>query len=55
MNGINAMTMNKIAWRRKSFLVLCYCLAFPDRANAGFAALQGRSNAAFDLGAACFF
>jgi hypothetical protein len=55
MNGINAMTMNKIAWRRKSFLVLCYCLAFPDRANAGFAALQGRSNAALTLGRACFF
>src|ERR1700760_2761619 len=52
--------MSKIAWRLVPFLMLCYFIAFVDRVNAGFAALQmnqdiGLSAAAFGLGGGLFY
>jgi sugar phosphate permease len=52
--------MSKIAWRLVPFLMLCYFIAFVDRVNAGFAALQmnsdiGLTQAAFGLGAGLFY
>src|ERR1700760_870651 len=52
--------MSKIAWRLVPFLMLCYFIAFVDRVNAGFAALQmnhdiGLTQAAFGLGGGLFY
>src|SRR3954453_20811951 len=52
--------MSKIAWRIVPFLMLCYFIAFIDRVNAGFAALQmnhdiGLTQAAFGLGGGLFY
>jgi len=52
--------MSKIAWRIVPFLMLAYFIAFVDRVNAGFAALQmnhdiGLTHAAFGLGGGLFY
>ncbi len=53
-------TMRQVAWRILPFLMLGYFIAFVDRVNAGFAALQmnadiGLSPAAFGLGGGLFY
>jgi ACS family tartrate transporter-like MFS transporter len=53
-------TMRKITFRIIPFLMVCYFIAFVDRVNAGFAALQmnqdiGLSSAAFGLGGGLFY
>ena len=60
MDNVEKETMKKVMWRLIPFLILCYCLAFLDRVNVGFAALQmnqdlGFSNAVYGLGAGLFF
>jgi sugar phosphate permease len=52
--------MTKITWRIVPFLMVCYFIAFIDRVNAGFAALQmnhdiGLTQAAFGLGGGLFY
>jgi MFS transporter, ACS family, tartrate transporter len=52
--------MSKITWRIVPFLMVCYFIAFIDRVNAGFAALQmnhdiGLTHAAFGLGGGLFY
>jgi hypothetical protein len=51
--------IRKATWRLLPFLMLAYFIAFVDRVNSGFAALQmnhdiGLSQAAFGLGAGIF-
>jgi len=53
-------TMRKVAWRIVPFIMLLYFIAYVDRVNIGFAALQmnqalGFSAAVFGLGAGIFF
>jgi MFS family permease len=53
-------TMRKVGLRLIPFLMLCYFVAYLDRVNISFAALQmntdlGLSNAAYGLGAGLFF
>ena len=53
-------TMRKVTFRIIPFLMVCYFIAFVDRVNAGFAALQmnqdiGLSSAAFGLGGGLFY
>jgi MFS transporter, ACS family, tartrate transporter len=53
-------TMGRVTLRIVPFLMLCYFIAFVDRVNAGFAALQmnhdiGLSAAAFGLGGGLFY
>jgi len=60
MRDIEARTMSKVMWRLLPFLFVCYFVAYLDRVNVGFAALQmnsalGLSEAAFGLGAGLFF
>ncbi|KVP75274.1 MFS transporter [Burkholderia ubonensis] len=55
-----ASAFRKIDIRLLSFLTVCYCVAFVDRVNVGFAKLQmqqelGLSDAAYGLGAGIFF
>jgi MFS transporter, ACS family, tartrate transporter len=57
---IERRTMRQIALRILPFLMVCYFIAFVDRVNAGFAALQmnkdiGLSAAAFGLGGGLFY
>jgi MFS family permease len=57
---LEARTMRKVTWRLLPFLMLCYLLAFIDRANVGMASLQmnadiGLSSAVFGFGASLFF
>jgi len=52
--------MTKITWRILPFLMVSYFIAFIDRVNAGFAALQmnhdiGLTQAAFGLGGGLFY
>jgi MFS transporter, ACS family, tartrate transporter len=52
--------MAKITWRLIPFLCLCFLVAFLDRVNVGFAALQMQgdlkfSDTAYSLGAGMFF
>ncbi len=52
--------MRRITWRILPFLMLCYFIAFVDRVNAGFAALQmnvdvGLSPSAFGFGGGLFY
>ena len=52
--------MRAVTWRIIPFLMVCYFIAFVDRVNAGFAALQmnqdiGLSAAAFGLGGGLFY
>ena len=57
---IETETIRRVAVRIVPFLMLCYFIAFVDRVNAGFAALQmnkdiGLSAAAFGLGGGLFY
>ena len=58
--SIERDTIARITWRIVPFLMLCYFIAFVDRVNVGFAALQmnhdvGLSHAAFGLGGGLFY
>ena len=57
---IETAVMRKVTWRLVPFLMLAYFIAFVDRVNSGFAALQmnqdiGLTKAAFGLGAGLFY
>ncbi|MDP4004716.1 MFS transporter [Methylobacterium sp. NEAU K] len=57
---IERATLRRVAWRILPFLMLAYFVAFVDRVNAGFAALQmnhdiGLSAAQFGLGGGLFY
>ncbi len=57
---IEASTMRRVTLRIVPFLMFCYFIAFVDRVNAGFAALQmnkdvGLSPSVFGLGGGLFF
>jgi MFS transporter, ACS family, tartrate transporter len=59
-SAIERETISKVTWRLLPFLMLAYFIAFVDRVNSGFAALQmnhdiGLSQAAFGLGAGLFY
>ncbi|MEJ8855572.1 MFS transporter [Variovorax robiniae] len=59
-SALEKSTMRQVAWRTLPFLMLCYFIAYVDRVNAGFAALQmnhdlGLSQAMFGLGGSLFF
>jgi len=60
MEDVEKTTIRKVIWRLLPFLFVCYFVAYLDRVNVGFAALQmnsalGLSEAAFGLGAGLFF
>ena len=60
LSDIERVTMRRVTWRIIPFLMVCYFIAFVDRVNAGFAALQmnkdiGLSAAAFGLGGGLFY
>ncbi len=57
---LEAKTLARVTTRLVPFLILCYFVAYLDRVNVGFAALQmnkdlGLSSAAFGFGAGIFF
>ena len=57
---VESATMKRVTLRIVPFLMLCYFIAFVDRVNVGFAALQmnkdiGLSAAAFGLGGGLFY
>ncbi|MDM0108162.1 MFS transporter [Variovorax sp. J22R24] len=59
-SALEKATMRRVALRILPFLMLCYFIAYVDRVNAGFAALQmnkdlGLSQAMFGLGGSLFF
>lgn len=58
--GLESATMAKVTWRLIPFLLLLYIVAWLDRVNVGFAALQmnedlGFSAAVYGFGAGVFF
>ena len=60
MNEIDAVVVRKLTWRLVPFLFLLYIVAYLDRINVGFAALQMReqlslTDAVYGLGAGVFF
>jgi sugar phosphate permease len=60
MAGIETTTMRTVMARVMPFIMLCYFVAYLDRTNVGFAALQmnkalGLSQAQFGFGAGLFF
>jgi MFS family permease len=59
-SAIEVAVIRKATWRLLPFLMLAYFIAFVDRVNSGFAALQmnhdiGLSQAQFGLGAGIFY
>src|SRR6201996_8424373 len=52
MDALEHVTISKIIKRLVPFLCLCYFIAYLDRVNVGFAALQ--MNAALNLNASMF-
>jgi MFS family permease len=59
-SGLGRMAIRRVAGRLIPILVLCYFVAYLDRVNLGFAALQmnkalGLSSAAYGFGAGLFF
>lgn len=56
---LEARTMRKVTWRLLPFLMLSYFVAYIDRVNVGFAALDmqqvGISEAVFGIGGTLFF
>jgi sugar phosphate permease len=59
-SGLAEATMKRVVWRIMPFLMLCYFIAYLDRTNVGFAALQmnkalGLTQAQFGFGAGLFF
>jgi ACS family tartrate transporter-like MFS transporter len=60
MNAVEIRTIAKVTKRLVPFLIVCYFIAYLDRVNVGFAALEmnqdlGLSQTAFGLGAGIFF
>jgi ACS family tartrate transporter-like MFS transporter len=60
VNQIDTVVVRKLTWRLVSFLFLLYIVAYLDRINVGFAALQMRqqlslTDAVYGLGAGMFF
>jgi ACS family tartrate transporter-like MFS transporter len=60
LNPLGRQTLTKVAWRLLPFLLLLYVVAWIDRVNIGFAALQmnadlGFSSAVYGFGAGVFF
>jgi ACS family tartrate transporter-like MFS transporter len=60
LSDVAAVTMRKVRWRLIPFLFVLYIVAWLDRVNVGFAALQmnsdlGFSSAAFGFGSGVFF
>lgn len=60
MDQIDAVVVRKLTWRLVPFLFLLYIVAYLDRINVGFAALQMReqlsfTDAVYGLGAGMFF
>ncbi len=60
MDEIEAAVVRKLTWRLLPFLFLLYIVAYLDRINVGFAALQmrprlGFTDAVYGLGAGIFF
>ncbi len=60
MYEIEAVVVRRLTWRLVPFLFLLYIVAYLDRINVGFAALQMRQQLAFTdavygLGAGMFF
>ncbi len=60
VSELERTTMRRVTWRIIPFLMLCYFIAFVDRVNAGFAALQmnqdvGLSPSVFGLGGGLFY
>jgi MFS family permease len=58
--GLEAATMRRVSWRLMPFLLLAYLIAYIDRVNVGFAALQmnkavGLDPKTYGLGAGIFF
>lgn len=59
-SALEKSTIQRVTFRLVPFLMLCYFVAFVDRVNAGFAALQmnkdvGLSSSVFGLGGGIFF
>jgi MFS transporter, ACS family, tartrate transporter len=59
-NTVGRTTLAKITWRLIPFMFVLYIVAFLDRVNVGFAALQmnedlGFSDAVYGIGAGIFF
>src|SRR5881398_3650200 len=57
---LSAVTLRKVTWRLIPFLFVLYVIAWLDRVNVGFAALEmnadlGFSSAAFGFGSGVFF
>jgi ACS family tartrate transporter-like MFS transporter len=57
---LETRTLGRVTKRLVPFLILCYFIAYLDRVNVGFAALQmnkdlGFSSSAFGFGAGIFF
>src|SRR6195952_3888840 len=60
VSDLERQTMRKVAWRLLPILMIGYFIAFIDRVNVGFAALQmnhaiGLNAAAFGLGGGLFY
>ncbi len=60
VSALETATLKKVTWRLIPFLMLCYFIAYVDRVNVGFAALQmnkdvGLSSSQFGFGGAVFF
>ena len=60
MDDVEQRTMARVARRLVPFLILCYFIAYLDRVNVGFAALEmnkdlGLTASAFGFGAGIFF
>jgi sugar phosphate permease len=60
VSALERQTMRKVAWRLLPVLMIGYFIAFVDRVNVGFAALQmnhaiGLNAAAFGLGGGLFY
>jgi MFS family permease len=58
--GIESVVLRKLSWRLVPFLFLLYIVAYLDRINVGFAALQMQqelqfNDAVYGLGAGLFF
>lgn len=57
---LSAITLRKVTWRLIPFLFVLYVIAWLDRVNVGFAALEmnadlGFSSATFGVGSGIFF
>ena len=60
VQALERATMRRVSWRLMPFLLLAYLIAYIDRVNVGFAALQmnkavGIDPKTYGLGAGIFF